>query len=163
MWISPLTKKEGALSIYRSKFGQVFSADKLAGSSLLAEAPSSIWPRLPSHRHTSAPPLCRHPHRRLHSSWWAGSNRPVWGQQNAWLMKNPRRTDPESGSQTVPCTEPKDEGGSSVWGQEAGSHQSAMPFLSLHSPGIVCDIKLLSVLGYCTQGPVLSSPEQLKY
>lgn len=105
------------LSIYWSKFGIDFSAEGLVWRALLEEAPSSIWPCPPSHTYLR-PLFCRHPHRHPHSSWWAGSNPPVWGKQNVWLMLDSWRTDPESGSQMVPCTEPQGKGSQLVWGKQ---------------------------------------------
>lgn len=91
-------------------------------------------------------PLCGQAHRSLHGSWRGWIPSASVGQTECVIDEEPSRTDPESGSQTVPCTDPKDKGGQSVLGAEAVSHQHATPFLSLHSPGIVRDIKLLSVL-----------------
>lgn len=106
---------------------------------------------------TSVPPTLRAPTQPSPQQLVGWIQSASVGQTECVIDEEPSRTDLESGSQTVPCTDPKDKGGQSVLGAEAASHQHATPFLSRHSPGIVRDIKLFSVPPCRIQGPALSS------
>lgn len=106
---------------------------------------------------TSVPPTSRAPAQPSPQQLVGWIQSASVGQTECVIDEEPSRTDLESGSQTVPCTDPKDKGGQSVLGAEAASHQHATPFLSRHSPGIVRDIKLFSVPPCRIQGPALSS------
>ena len=86
----------------------------------------------PPTRICAAPPLGTHTDCSA-AAWWAG---PVGqcGANRCVMDEAPQRTDPKSGSHTVPCTEPKGEGGQSVWGQVAGSTNTRCPFFVHTTP-----------------------------
>ena len=91
-----------------------------------SQAPSGVFPAapsLPASPHISGPLPWGHPQKQLHSSWWAEPDPPVWGKQNARLMRNPWRTASESRSHTVPCTERKGLG----WATSLGARSSILP------------------------------------
>ena len=130
-----------------------FPPDRLARWSLqqhLALSPIT-------HTHL-CPPLCRHRHRHLHSSWWAGPNRPVWDKQNVWLM----RTDPGSARQAVPCTEQRIRVDSQFGGKKPYPTNMRRLFFSYTAWYCLCYKAAQCPSLQCTRpSPVLW--EQLKY